>query len=385
LTTPAIVIKTQFTKAHEKSFQGFVSYIDRKNTKANENNFENYQDYMSNDEKSTGLFTKDSDFLSNEEKLKVKDVFKKSQEHDGVMWQDVISFDNVWLKDIGVLKNTPDGQFIDEQKLKQATRNAVNQLWNHEGINDSIYWSAAIHYNTDNVHIHVASVQTRDFRERGMRKKTSLTKMKSAVTHTLTDRSKENAMLNDFIRKQVVKSKQENKTMTLQNRIFHPELVKQFKKIHSMLPQEDKRMWSYGMNGISNIRPEIDKLTDQYIQKHFPNEFKEFKAQLDKEVIAYKRIYGSNAQAEKYRETKMTDLYKRTGNTILKEIKDYDKQLKLNQFKNSRTPQQKNFLNNRAVRQMMYRVNREMRDDIQHIKNQREFERFEYEKERDRT
>ena len=384
MTTPAIVIKTQFTKAHEKSFQGFVSYIDRKNTKANENNFENYQDYMSNEEKSTGLFTKDSDFLSREEKMKVKEVFKKSQENNGVMWQDVISFDNEWLKDIGVLKNTSDGQFIDEQKLKQATRNAVNQLWNHEGINDSIYWSAAIHYNTDNVHIHVASVQTRDFRERGMRKQTSLTKMKSAVAHTLSDRSKENAMLNDFIRKQVVKSKQENKTMTLQNKIFHPELVKQFKKVHSMLPQEDKRMWSYGMNGISNVRPEIDKLTNLYIEKNFSNEFKEFKLQLDKEVIAYRRIYGSNAQAEKYRETKMDDLYKRTGNTILKEIKEYDKQLKLNQSKNLRTPGQKNFLNNRAVRQVMYRVNREMRDDLQHIKNQREFERLEYEKERDR-
>jgi len=385
LTTPAIVIKTQFTVGHQKSFQGFVNYIDRSNTKANENNFENYQDYMSNEEKSTGLFTKDSDFLSHEEKLKVKGIFKNSQEHDGVMWQDVISFDNEWLKDIGVLKNTPDGQFIDEQKLKQATRNAVNQLWTHEGINDSIYWSAAIHYNTDNVHIHVASVQTRDFRERGMRKETSLKKMKSAVAHTLTDRSKENAKLNDFIRNQVIKSKQENKTMTIQNKVFNPEMVKQFKKIHSMLPEEDKRMWSYGMNGISHIRPEIDKLTNQYIQKHFSNEFKEFQAQLDKEVIAYRRIYGSNAQAEKYRETKMEDLYKRTGNTILKEIKEYDKQLKLNQFKNTGTTSQQKFLNNRAVRQVMFRVNRGMRDDLQHIKNQREFEKFEYEKERDRT
>lgn len=385
MTTPAIVIKTQFTKAHRKSFQGFVNYIDRKNTKASENNFENYQNYMSNEEKSTGLFTKDLDALSPEQKLKVKDIFKHSQEKNGIMWQDVISFDNEWLKDVGVLKNTPDGQFIDEQKLKQATRNAVNSLWENEGINDTIYWSAAIHYNTDNVHIHVASVQTSDFRERGMRKQKSLTKMKSAVNRTLSDRSKENALLNDFIRKQVVNSKQENKTMTLKNKILQPEMIQQFKKIHKMLPQEDKRMWSYGMNGIAHVRPEIDKLTNMYIQKHYPEEFREFKAQLEKEVIAYKRIYGSNSQAEKYRETKMNDLYKRTGNTILKELKEYDKTQKTNQFKKARSPQQKKFLNNRAIHQMAYRINREMREDLQHIKNQREYEKLEYERERERS
>ncbi|WP_268398117.1 relaxase MobL [Bacillus sp. T17B1] len=73
---------------------------------------------------------------------------------------DVISFDNEWLQENGVLK---DG-FMDEQKMKQATRNAVNEMIRKEGLSDSAIWLAAIH--TDNIHVHVATVQTNNFRER---------------------------------------------------------------------------------------------------------------------------------------------------------------------------------------------------------------------------
>lgn len=92
--------------------------------------------------------------------------------------------------------------------------------------------------------------------------------------------------------------------MSLKNRVVNRDMVKQFKKIHSMLP-EDKRLWAYSMNGIKNVRPEIDKLTDMYIQKHFKKEFKESEKQLDKEVDLYKRTYGDTKKAEKYASTPM--------------------------------------------------------------------------------
>lgn len=352
--------------------------MDRKNTHSNENDFQNYQDYMSNEEKSTGLFTSSNDKLSEKEKEDLKSLFEQSQQKGSILWQDVISFDNEWLQENGVLKNG----FMDEQKMKQATRNAVNEMIKKEGLSDSAIWSAAIHYNTDNIHVHVATVQTKNFRDRGKRKQKSIDSMKSKVASTILDRSKENEKLNEFIREKVVKTKRDDDLLSLKNRVVNRDMVKQFKKIHSMLP-EDKRLWAYSMNGIKNVRPEIDKLTDMYIQRHFKNEFKEFEKQLGKKVQLYKRIYGDTKKAEQYKETKMDDLYKRMGNTILKEVKKYDYELKSAARSEPKNKFEK-IKRERAINNFIYTIDRGMNDDLQHWKNQREFERMQQEKEHER-
>lgn len=374
---PAVVIKSKFIdpKRAKSGFKNYVNYIDRKNTHYYENEFESYQDYMSNEEKSTGLFTNGKDSLDEIEKEQLKEIFKVAQSKGSLLWQDVISFDNEWLKENGIIKDN----FIDEKKLKQVTRKSVNQMLKKENMDDSAIWTAAIHYNTDNIHIHIATVQTRNFRERGQRKQQSISSMKSVVANEILDRSKENEKLNDFIRNKVVLSKRENDLMTFKNRLFNPDMVKQFEKIHSMLP-EDKRKWAYKMNAISNVRPEIDKLTDMYIDKYFKSEFKEFQKQLEKEVDIYKRTYGSNSKAEKYRETKTKDLYTRMGNTILKELKQYDSNLKSSAFKKKGNKIHK-IKQKRAIDNFMFRLNREMKDNLQHYKNQRAFEEFERERE----
>lgn len=378
---PAVVIKSKFiTSSNHSKFKDYLNYIDRKNTHSFENdlkNYQDYQDYMSNNEKSTGLFTLDKDSLTEDEKIQLKDTFKKSQENKSILWQDVISFDNEWLRECGILKN----DFLDEKKLKQATRNAMTEMLKKEGMEDSSLWSGAIHYNTDNIHIHIATVQVKDFRERGKRKQNSIEVMKSKVASTLLDRSKENQKLNEFIRKQVINTKRQDDMSSLKNRILNRELVNQFKKIHSMLPK-DKRLWKYSMNGIVNVRPEIDKFTQMYVEKHFKNEFKEFNKQLDKEVEIYKRTYGDNSRAEQYRETKMNDLYKRMGNTVLKEIKQYDSDLNNAAFKKNSAL--KKVKVNKELNEVFYRMNRAMNDNLDHYKNQREFERLQREKEYER-
>ncbi|RKD26504.1 hypothetical protein BEP19_16845 [Ammoniphilus oxalaticus] len=321
--SPAVIIKSQFKMGKQQtangSFRNYVNYMDRADTHSEKNEFQSYQDYMSNEEKSTGLFTNEKDVLTDQEKERFKDTFKDMQEKGSVLWQDVISFDNDWLKERGVLQD----KGIDEKKLKNVTRSAVNEMLKHEKLLDTTIWTAAIHYNTDNIHIHVATVQTKNFRERGKRKPSSIEKMKSATVNQLLDRSKENERLNQFIRNDLIQSKREDPILSLKNRIVDRELVSQFKKIHSMLP-EDKRLWRYNMNGIQHVRPELDKLTDMYIDRHFKTEFEDFKKQLDQEVAVYKKSYGENSKAERYRETKMKDLYTRMGNTILKEVKDFD-------------------------------------------------------------
>ena len=376
---PAVVIKSKFIAGSDggTSFNEYLNYMDRAETHDKINAFEKYQDYMSNEEKSTGLFTLSKDSLNDMEKDYFKDEFKKAQESGSILWQDVISFDNDWLKESGVL----EGKNIDNKQIQYATRSAVQDMLKKEGMIDSAIWTGAIHYNTDNIHVHVAIVQTKDFKERGKRKQASIDSMKSKVANKITDRSKHNEKLNEFIRERVIASKRDDPFLSLKNQVMNRELVRQFKKIHKQL-SEDKRMWRYNMNAIKEVRPEIDKLTNLYIEKNFKEEFKDFQKQLEKEVDVHKRMYGNSANSERYRETKMTDLYKRMGNTILKEVSEYDWKQKEFSRKNGKKPSK--FIVQRDLNKAVYLVNRFAKDDLETNKNQKAYEELQQEQEYER-
>lgn len=384
-TTPAIIIKSKFVTSNQReksgNYQEFLNYMDRKDTHAHENEFleyEDYQNYMANDAKSTGLFSANSDFLNENDKEYMKSLFANCQDKGSILWQDVISFDNDWLKEVGILSDT----HVDEKRLKQATRRGINEMLKKEGLGDTAIWTAAVHYNTDNIHVHIATVQTSNFIERGKRKLGSLETVKSKVINNLIDKSMDYEKLNYFIREQVISKKREDDMLSLRNKIANRDLVKQFKHIHQILP-EDKRLWKYNMNGIADSRKEIDKFTTMYIEKHFKNEFKDFKKSLDKEVENHKRLYGNSEKAEKYRETKMTDLYTRMGNTVLKEIRDYDKKYSSN-FTNSLSNKPNIFKENKDFKDAFYRMDRVMKNEMQNYKNQNEFEKLQREKEMER-
>lgn len=377
--SPAVVIKSQFQAGSSggSSFNNYLEYIDRAETKTKDNGYESYQDYMSNEEKTTGIFTNEKDILSNDEKKTYKEVFKTAQENGSVLWQDVISFDNEWLKEMGVLY---EGGGIDEKKLKEATRSSVNEMLKSEQLLDSAVWTAAIHYNTDNIHIHVATVQINDFRERGKRMPKSISKMKSTVANKIMDRSLENQKLNEFIRKDLVNGKKENKIVSFKNRIVNRDLVKQFETVYGMLP-EDKRLWKYNMNALSEVRPEINKLTDMYIERNHKDKYQEFLTHLDKEVDVYKRTYGNNSGAVKYKETKINDMYTRMGNALLGEMKEYDKKKKELPKGN---PRINTFYTRKEINNIMFLMNRYTRDNLEQLKNQRAFEELQREQEHER-
>ena len=376
---PAVVIKSKFIAgtASGTSFSDYLNYMDRAETHDKTNDFEKYQDYMSNEEKSTGLFTLSKDSLNDEDKFYYKDEFKKAQENGSVLWQDVISFDNDWLKENGVLNE----KNIDNKQIQDATRSAVQDMLKKEGMIDSAIWTGAIHYNTDNIHVHVAIVQTRDFKERGKRKQGSIDSMKSKVANKIKDRSKHNEKLNVFIRERVIDSKRNDPLISLKNKVMNRDMVRQFKQIHTQLP-EDKRLWRYNMNALKEVRPEIDKLTKLYIEKNFKNEFKDFQQQLDKEVEVHKRMYGNSANSEQYRETKMNDLYTRMGNTILKEMSEYDRgQAELTRKRNKKPSR---LIVQRDLNRAVFTVNQFVRTDLQHSKNQRAYEQLQHEQEYER-
>ena len=94
-----VIFKSRFCSPTKKTFGDYINYIDRDEAVRNDNlsKFSLYNDYMGNSEKTTGLFTENKDFLTQNEKKELKDIFKTAQENESVMWQHVISFDNRWI------------------------------------------------------------------------------------------------------------------------------------------------------------------------------------------------------------------------------------------------------------------------------------------------
>ena len=382
---PGVIIKSKFklpqATRRARRYTTYLNYIDRPETKARSHQFENYHDYMEDELKSSGLFTATQDRLSAKEREQLREVFRRAQENGSILWQDVISFDETWLQQVGVKESC----YIDEQRLMQATRNATTLMIDKEQMLHAT-WAAAIHYNTDNIHVHIATVETVHPRERGKRKPKTIEKMKAQVVHTLADRTHEQEKLDAFIRDEVLAHKRNRSTLSVSNRVLHPELVRQYKAIQKQLPN-DRRHWYYNMNAMQELRPSFDRFTDTYLATHFEKEHAAFKQRLDTEVAFYERSYGSASQASAYRKTKEQDLYTRMGNAILSEMRESDKSPPELTKKTSSSPKQRiqsAFRRERILQETFYRIGRHMNDEWEHIQNQKAYELLQREVEHDR-
>ncbi|MGO2548087.1 relaxase MobL, partial [Mammaliicoccus vitulinus] len=175
---PAVILKSDFVVSTDKNYSNYVNYIDREGAKNRDKevqdykwedaSYEKYLEYLnrstvkySNEkEKGEGLFTEDKDLLSKNERRDIKKMFQESQQKGTVLWRDVYSFDNEWLDKNGFMN---DG-LLDEKSIKDATRRSMSECFNREDLKDTGYWVGEIHYNTDNIHVHVASTETEDTR-----------------------------------------------------------------------------------------------------------------------------------------------------------------------------------------------------------------------------
>ena len=351
------VVVTEFCRQGDERFTGYINYIDRDEAIRNETTAEYnlYQNYMGNPEKTTGLFTDDKDNLTSKEKKDLKLVFKEAQKNGSLMWQTVISFDNRWLANNG-LYNLETG-VLDERRLKAATRKSVNKMLHNEGMDNAV-WSAAFHYNTGNIHVHIATVEPVPMREqksyiqydevikdgkkikfairdengepvrkmeyKGRFKQSSIDFCKSEMVNEILNEKENNLKINNIIRESIVKQKQ--------SFAKDEKLRKSFEALHSRMPKCNKNMWKYNNQIMAKLRPEIDRLSDLYIREYHSDDFETLKNRLKDQEIAYKEAYGNSGRS--YSEGKIKDLHERLGNAILKEIREYDKKLKEIENKN---------------------------------------------------
>lgn len=329
-SSPGVVIVTRFRTSTDKDFTGAIDYMDRKEAIENKKlqSFDTHIDYMGNSKKSSGLFTFDREKLTPNQKIIAKDIFRIAQNNGSFMWQMVISFDNKYLEENGLYDN--ESGFLNEDKIHELTRGALGNILKEENMDDSAFWVAAIHYNTDNIHIHVSIVEQDPQRKiikdgkyagqlKGKLKQNSIRAGKRFIVNYILENQIDNDRINQIIRDNIIANKKQ-----------HPlykdkEFIKEFMRIHDKMPK-NKKLWNYGMNGLNYIRPDLDYLIFTYLNKYHSSELKELRELLNKYEEVYERSYGKSKSS--YAQNKIDDLYKRLGNVILKEMKNYDKEIK---------------------------------------------------------
>jgi hypothetical protein len=388
--TPGVVFTSKYVFS-EKKYAEYINYIDRSEAVRNDAYplYSVYADYMDDPKKqhqfdswsdhTSSLFTATKDQLTIEEKKELKKQFQKAQRNDSPMWQQVISFTDEFLEKNGLFDR--ETETLDEDKIREVTRRAMQEVLKSENMDGSAIWSAAIHYNTDNIHVHIAIVEPVPTRKRkeftmtdehgnkikmeqfkGNMKPQTFAKAKSKIVNNIVDRSPELTKINDIIRNRIVAEKRNR------NSYRDEQLRGLFLNIYRRLPvPEDKQLWKYKMNALSYIRPEIDNFTRTYIAMYHRSDFEELKKELANQEEFLKSVYGTGKQElyKNYAKTKIDDLYTRMGNALLRELREFDKTIQ---------PKEKNTDKEKVIpsrsSSVIYNLKKALKKEYGHIKNQ---------------
>ncbi len=350
----------------DNAFSGMIGYMDRNKARKKK--------------RKSALFTDNKDHLEDGDKMNLKKIFDNSQKHNGIMWHDIISFDNAWLEKYGVYDSKT--KMLDEIKLKEVARNGINEMLRKENLYETSVWCGDIHYNTDNIHIHFSTVEITPDRTRKKIKYKSILAAKSKVVNGIMDNSLEYQNLTKLVRENIVGSKKNV------NSLKDIKLKKMFLEIYNNLP-EDRRQWNYKYNTLKDVRPLIDKMTETYIDCYAKDDYELLKRELKKQQEKLKEAYGVGNKFlyENFYDNKLKDVKVRMGNSILKEIKTYDRSLRGWGNKNLSIKERKELLKNavaanriRSLKYEMKRVAKDLNKDT--WKNQNEYEKLQKEIER---
>lgn len=352
-----VVHVSKFITASSKKFNQYINYMERDVATKN-NNFNYYgiyEDNMGNKEKNTALFDNYKNIMSIDDREKVLKLFEQAQKNESIMWQDVFSFDNRWLEEQGLYD--PITGSIDDVKIKNAVRKSINYSLEKKDMQYSAIWIGAIHYNTDNIHIHVATCEPIPVTQRGKRKQKDLDKMKSVFINELLDSKEFYKEINNLIRDELIGY---NKKVKDRN------LKKLVKKVIENLP-EDKRQWHYGYSTMKDANKYLDEMTEYYIKSYKRKEYEELLKKLDRQEQILREAYGEGEREKykDYKQNKIDELYKRMGNAFLKEIKDIQLENK-NEYRRNFKIKYNHFILNRYV---IDRIKKTFNNEVDAAKN----------------
>lgn len=345
--SPAIVISSEFTYSNSKgSFSGYLDYMNRKDAKEHDKFKSNkqadrmyfeYMDYMEDGKKNGQLFDGYEDHISAERKKDLVKQYHEAEEAGSPLWKDVISFNNEWLEEQGLYNSKT--HWMNEDSMKRIVRGAVKNMVEKEKMRMPV-WTASFHYNTDNLHVHVATVdldpshlplveaknpKTKKpiydkvgfpvLQRRGKRKQSTIDKVKSDIANKIIDRTPSYKRIDELIRDNA-------RRMREIDLYSQKEAKKLLKKAIEKMPS-DLRQWKYGYYTVDVARPYIDEISKNYLETHHKEEMQELIVKLDEQVMISEQLYGEESNHQEYKVNKLEDLQKRMGNAIISVMKDY--------------------------------------------------------------
>lgn len=273
-----------------------------------------------------GWYSSESKTLKLRDKEKVADKLREAEKNGSVLWEPVVSFDNDYLIREGILN--PKTDELHDDILKDASYNMMKVAQEKENLLNP-YWTASIHRNTDNIHIHFALVEERNTRKiisyegktepKAKFKLSTVYAMKSAFSNTIVDQE----LSQDRITKDRNKIR-ENVVENVKEEVKDPNFQTKINNFLKKLP-DNKRQWQYAT--LQKIDPKItDELDDitNYLLKDDKN-YKEWSSLVKDLDEIYKGQYGKSENKHKnYAQNEFRDLQKRVGNRLLTEFKKMD-------------------------------------------------------------
>lgn len=348
----------KFARPSSGAFQSYIEYMDRENAVRNEayeqysaftasegtselyegdseETLDGYIKYMANPIKTSNLFTLEINSLDSDDIAELKSAFIQASESGSPMWQDVFSFRNEWLVEHGYLD--PITNQLDEKKIQNATRLGMNAMLKKEDMTHSAIWTASIHYNTDNIHVHIATVEpksTRDMHKytdpktnmaiterKGYRSRATLRSMKSAFANQLIGLEAERTRIDELKKKMIEGMRSEIGKSTITQ---YGDLLQQI--IEKLPPQKGYQKYGYAEK--FDFKKPLDQMINIFLKENYSELLNEIQERQERISFEEEAAFGEGRTSS---ENKMKTLYTRLGNSILNHIKELDIQPKRNQ------------------------------------------------------
>lgn len=327
-----IVLKNKFVSPGDKRYQAAIDYLDKDKSKRlnNLDKFFAFEQELTTKEaiRLTAIFDSRQDALNQERKGSLKQSFIEAREKNSPMWQTVFSFDNDYLKELGIYR-MGEHNFLDEAALRNATRLAMSTMIEDMGLGQTAEWGAAIHFDTDNIHVHVMTVSNDP--EAVLDKMTYKGKevfrakippkaqrsMKSKFGNAIANRDPTLARISFLLRTELVSQSLEK---GYGNNLH---VMRGLSQLLSTL-SKDRRVWKYGNQAMVPFREQLDSLSREILVMNNPDSLKELDVLLTEQSNFFLKAYGEDAvktnNGKTYKDNQYEALYKNMGNALLKEL-----------------------------------------------------------------
>ena len=329
MSTPAVVFSLGFTYDWAIGGYDFLEYMDRPEafdkTRHLNDEYKDFIDYMSNSEKSDGLFNAQSDLLTESDKEKYRQLETVSRDAGCPKYYGVVSFDNNFLIENGLM--TSDGK-LDVHGIKELGREGINAMisTSNKLDNDNVYWTGAIHTNTDNIHIHfsICEYERREdrckvYRDKDCIEVKAFDKLKSKIV---------NRVLGSDYSRQLTELERESIKPALSS--GYGGCAEQLIRLADKLPSEGG--WQYGRPKMRAYRDDIDKTVDAVIasDQKLSGLWKQYNDMLDSRTEYLRKIYGEGERHlyATFKPNRLEDFHKELGNQLLDDLAPLAEQLR---------------------------------------------------------